>query len=133
MHILTNFSCTCADFFLVLQENGITEPNDIPNAIEDKQIFALPEQHLYYGRDYHVMLMVFSAIKLLNFGTVPFERLLDEDTFLPELYAEHMIAMIYMMLTEFFLSDGKELFTGSRCMYALTCLLICFNMPVNML
>lgn len=74
--------------------------------------------------------MVFSAIKLLNFGTLPFEKMFEDKTFLPELYSEHLIATIYIMLTDFFCSDGKEFYTGSKCMCALICLLICLNMPL---
>ena len=130
MRLFSNVYYTCSDFFCTLDHYGISDPDDIIAGIADSSCFELPEEHLYKGYDYHVLLMVFSAIKLLNFGTLPFEKMLEDETFLPELYSEHLIATIYIMLAEFFCSGGTEFCTGSKCMCALICLLICLNMPL---
>ena len=105
------------DFFTYAKDMTDMNPGTFQVDCERKKLFSLPEGHNYAGESYHPVLLIRHSIHLLNFGTLPFNQLTDPDITWGDLYSEHLVALIYAILTEYFISGGTDVLTGARCLY----------------
>lgn len=78
-------------------------------------LFHLPEDHQYAGTSFHPILLVFHCIKLCKFGCRDIQNLYLDRFNVFDLYTDKLVALFYMILCDYFASDGADIYTGAKC------------------
>ena len=110
------------DFFNALSLDGCDNLLTLKTDIVRKHLFEMPSGHPSHGKSFHPLLLLFISFRLLNFGNVDISNLYEPEMDLYSLYSEHLFAFVYLVLAEFYSSDGTITFSGAECNSSLSTL-----------
>lgn len=110
-------------FFNALRVEGCDNILTMKADLARNHLFELPPDHPGSGKSFHPVLMFFVSFKLLNLGNIGLSLLYEPNMDLFDIYSVHLFAFVYLVLCEFYSSDGTNTFSGAQCMT----LLMLFN------
>ena len=103
------------DFFNTLQVEDVNDLYTFKNDIKEKRLFELPTGHDFRGHCYHPLIVLFKVFEVLGFGNLDISNLYDMSREVTDIYSPHLFAYAYLLVTDFFASDGTTFYTGAKC------------------
>lgn len=90
-------------------------------SVSDEDLFDFDplSRHPNEGEKLHVMLMVIKVLCCLDLGFLPLDHLQKKNASLIDIFSAPMIATGYYILMCYFLTNGKEIPSGSQCKYGI--------------
>lgn len=102
-------------FFNALRIEGCDNVLTLKSDMARNHLFEMPSDHPSSGKSYHPILMFFVSFRLLNFGNVGLSHLYEPGVDLFDLYSVDLCAFMYLVLSEFYSSDGTKTSSGAQC------------------
>ena len=103
------------DFFNTLKVEGVNDLFTFKNQVKDKRLFELPVGHDFRGHCFHPVIVLFKVFEILGFGNLDISKLYDMSREVTDTFSSHLFAYAYLLITDFFASDGTNYYTGAKC------------------